>query len=138
MPWEFVGKSTNYTKVRVMHRLYTTLHKTILKFYWKQCSRFVFIKDCLPSFVKMAAFWAEMGVAYLEINKLPCLHVWCEKKGVWNLNLSLQSSRKTFWPTSHSDFLSCRIQESESRNGKLVALGWKQPLQEKLDIFVRE
>jgi hypothetical protein len=28
----------------------------------------------LASFVKMAAFWAEMGVAYLEINKLPCLH----------------------------------------------------------------
>jgi hypothetical protein len=28
----------------------------------------------LPSFVKMTAFWAEMGVAYLEINKLPCLH----------------------------------------------------------------
>jgi hypothetical protein len=24
--------------------------------------------------VKMVAFWAEMGVAYLEINKLPCLH----------------------------------------------------------------
>ena len=22
----------------------------------------------------MVAFWAEMGVAYLEINKLPCLH----------------------------------------------------------------
>jgi len=22
----------------------------------------------------MATFWAEMGVAYLEINKLPCLH----------------------------------------------------------------
>jgi hypothetical protein len=22
----------------------------------------------------MAAFWAEMGVAYLEINILPCLH----------------------------------------------------------------
>jgi hypothetical protein len=22
----------------------------------------------------MAAFWAEMGVAYLEINKRPCLH----------------------------------------------------------------
>jgi hypothetical protein len=22
----------------------------------------------------MAAFWAEMRVAYLEINKLPCLH----------------------------------------------------------------
>jgi hypothetical protein len=22
----------------------------------------------------MAAFWAEVGVAYLEINKLPCLH----------------------------------------------------------------
>ena len=22
----------------------------------------------------MAAFWVEMGVAYLEINKLPCLH----------------------------------------------------------------
>ena len=40
----------------------------------EKCSRFVFIKDCLPSFVKMAAFWAEMGVAYLEINKLPCLH----------------------------------------------------------------
>ena len=39
-----------------------------------QGSRFVFIKDCLPSFVKMAALWAEMGVAYLEINKLPCLH----------------------------------------------------------------
>jgi hypothetical protein len=36
----------------------------------EKCSRFVFIKDCLPSFVKMAAFWAEMGVAYLEINKL--------------------------------------------------------------------
>jgi asparagine N-glycosylation enzyme membrane subunit Stt3 len=43
MPWEFVGKSTNYTKVRVIHRLYTTLHKTILgfadigsmeKFFW--------------------------------------------------------------------------------------------------------
>jgi hypothetical protein len=35
---------------------------------------YLFIKDFLPSFVKMAAFWAEMGVAYLEINKLPCLH----------------------------------------------------------------
>ena len=22
----------------------------------------------------MAAFWAEMAVDYLEINKLPCLH----------------------------------------------------------------
>ena len=30
--WEFVGKSTNYTKVRVIHRLYTTLHITILGF----------------------------------------------------------------------------------------------------------
>jgi hypothetical protein len=30
--------------------------------------------DRPSSFVKMAAFWAEMGVAYLEINKLPCLH----------------------------------------------------------------
>ena len=29
MPWEFVGKSTNYTKVHSMHRLYTTLHKII-------------------------------------------------------------------------------------------------------------
>jgi hypothetical protein len=28
----FVGKSTNYTKVRVIHHLYTTLHKTILGF----------------------------------------------------------------------------------------------------------
>jgi hypothetical protein len=26
MPREFVGKSTNYTKVRVIHRLYTTLY----------------------------------------------------------------------------------------------------------------
>ena len=26
-----------------------------------------------------------------------------------------QSSWKTFWPTSHSDFLSCRIQESECK-----------------------
>ena len=43
MPWEFVGKSTNCTKVRVIHRLYTTLHNTILgfadigsmeKFFW--------------------------------------------------------------------------------------------------------
>jgi hypothetical protein len=32
MPWEFVGKSTNYTKVRAIHCLYTTLHKTILGF----------------------------------------------------------------------------------------------------------
>ena len=32
MPWEFVGKSTNNTKVRVIHRLYTTLHKAILGF----------------------------------------------------------------------------------------------------------
>jgi len=32
MPWEFVGKSTNYTKVGVIHRIYTTLHKTILGF----------------------------------------------------------------------------------------------------------
>jgi hypothetical protein len=23
----------------------------------------------------MVAFWAEMGVTYLEINKLPCLQV---------------------------------------------------------------
>jgi hypothetical protein len=29
---EFVGKSTNYTKVRVIHCLSTTLHKTILGF----------------------------------------------------------------------------------------------------------
>jgi hypothetical protein len=43
MPWEFVGKSTNYTKVCAIHRLYTTLHKIILgfadigsmeKFFW--------------------------------------------------------------------------------------------------------
>jgi hypothetical protein len=27
----------------------------------------------------------------------------------------MQSSRKTIWPTSHSDFLSCRIQESECK-----------------------
>ena len=32
MPLEFIGKSTSYTKVRAMHRLYTTLHKTILGF----------------------------------------------------------------------------------------------------------
>ena len=32
MPRDFVGKSTNYTKVHSMHRLYTTLHKTILGF----------------------------------------------------------------------------------------------------------
>ena len=32
MPWEFIGRSTNYTKVRVIHCLYTTLHKTILGF----------------------------------------------------------------------------------------------------------
>jgi hypothetical protein len=32
MPWEFLGKSTNYHKVRSIHRLYTTLHKTILGF----------------------------------------------------------------------------------------------------------
>ena len=32
MPWEFVGRSTNYTKVRSMHRLCTTLHKAILGF----------------------------------------------------------------------------------------------------------
>jgi hypothetical protein len=33
----------------------------------ENCSQFVFIKDCLPSFVKMVEFWTE-------INKLPCLH----------------------------------------------------------------
>ena len=27
----------------------------------------------LASFVKMAAFWVEMGVAYLEMYKHPCL-----------------------------------------------------------------
>ena len=32
MPWEFIGKSTNYTKVCVIHRLYTILHKTFLGF----------------------------------------------------------------------------------------------------------
>jgi hypothetical protein len=32
MPREFVGKSTNYTKVCAIHCLYTTLHKTILGF----------------------------------------------------------------------------------------------------------
>ena len=32
MPSEFVGKSTNYTKVCAIHCLYTTLHKTILGF----------------------------------------------------------------------------------------------------------
>jgi hypothetical protein len=32
MPWDFFGKSTNYTKVRAMQRLYTTLHKAILGF----------------------------------------------------------------------------------------------------------
>jgi hypothetical protein len=32
MPWEIVGKSTNYTKVRVIHCQYTTLHKAILGF----------------------------------------------------------------------------------------------------------
>ena len=33
---------------------------------------------------------------------------------------------------------SCNLRNALTRNGKLVALGWKQPLQEKLDIFVRE
>jgi hypothetical protein len=28
MPWEFVGKSTNYTKVCVIHRLYTMYYTT--------------------------------------------------------------------------------------------------------------
>jgi hypothetical protein len=32
-----------------------------------------------------------------------------------NFSCIPQSSRKTFWPTSHSDFLSCRIQESECK-----------------------
>ena len=32
MPWEFVGKWTNYTKVCAIHRLYTTLHTKILGF----------------------------------------------------------------------------------------------------------
>ena len=32
MPGDFLGKSTNYTKIRAMHRLYTTLHKAILGF----------------------------------------------------------------------------------------------------------
>ena len=30
MPWEFVGRSTNYPKVRSIHRLYTTLYKKYL------------------------------------------------------------------------------------------------------------
>ena len=33
-----------------------------------------FFKDCLPLFVKMVAFWVEMGMAYLEINKYPYSH----------------------------------------------------------------
>ena len=43
-----------------------------------QCVEGVLLKTVLPiciySFVKMVTFCAEMGVAYLEINKLPCLH----------------------------------------------------------------
>ena len=30
----------------------------------------------------MAAFWAEMGMTYLEINKLPCLHEFDIPKGI--------------------------------------------------------
>jgi hypothetical protein len=30
----------------------------------------------------MVAFWEEMGVAYLEINKLPCLHEIDIPKGI--------------------------------------------------------
>jgi hypothetical protein len=33
----------------------------------------------------MVAFWAEMGVTYLEINKLPCLHdIDIPKQGLTN------------------------------------------------------
>ena len=47
MPWEFVGKSTNYTKVRSIHRLYTTLHKTILRFADIGSMEFFFDFSCI-------------------------------------------------------------------------------------------
>ena len=43
MPGEFVGKSTNYTKVHVIHCLYTTPHKTILGFDDKGSMEFFFV-----------------------------------------------------------------------------------------------
>ena len=48
MAWELVGKSINYTKVRVIHRLCTTLHKTIHGFVDIGAMEFFFIFFLYP------------------------------------------------------------------------------------------
>jgi hypothetical protein len=92
MPWEFVRKSTNYTKVRSMHRLYTTLHKTILGFgdrgSMEKCFFYFFLYT--PHTRKIGYDGKQIGSTVF--NKTPSMHwylVWWEKRGVWNLNLSL-------------------------------------------------
>jgi hypothetical protein len=57
-----------------INQLHQSLCYTSSIYYTTQSNPSIFIKDCLPSFVKMAAFWAEMGLTYLEIDKFPCLH----------------------------------------------------------------
>ena len=45
----------------------------------------------------MVAFWAEMGVAYLEINKLPCLHEIDISKCI-NAGVSKWAGTRYFYP----------------------------------------
>ena len=100
MPWEFVGKSTNYTKVRSIQNLYTTLHKTILVFAnIGSMEKFFLIFSVSPlvhvnlNKYKSEALFSIKLLLYIEkyyiITKMTAplqYSVWWEKRGVWNLN----------------------------------------------------
>jgi hypothetical protein len=57
-----------YARINIVERIRISYFLTLS--CGKQCSRFVFIKDCLPSFVKMVAFWAEINRNYSAILAL--------------------------------------------------------------------
>jgi hypothetical protein len=52
----------------------------------------------------MAAFWVEMGMAYLEINKLPCLHEFDIPKGINVYSILVLSRVAMFYDTTKQKF----------------------------------
>jgi hypothetical protein len=103
MPWEFVGKSTNYTKVRSIQNLYTTLHKTILVFAnIGSMEKFFLIFSVSPlvhvnlNKYKSEALFSIKLLLYIEkyyiITKMTAplqYSVWWEKRGVLDLKFEL-------------------------------------------------
>ena len=68
----------------------------------------------------------------VNLNKILCF-IYIKKKILQNVYFKADLFSQTIIRKIYIQLICV----TKTRNGKLVALGWKQPLQEKLDIFVR-